>query len=936
MKIKGLGLKNILYLLPYLLILLLGVWYRLHTSSLAMWDGDSYLYLRPVCLKQLIGEWHKGERPMQYLMFIYYTLLGTYKLKNLITVQKILGMIGATFFTGAWLFFIRRFKDNTLLWHLAGYFIIYIYISSPQVMYYETQIGPESFSISLMSMFLFFLSGFFASTLKPLSRSVLLGAAMFMNLYLINPMPKCIFANIFTDLILIWLVINFAELKKRAKVYLILIPHLLYVLLVAIPEYTHTVNAPNEDRVFIEYEQMAFTHFDLLSQDKTNFNITPQVQDSIIRFFNESKINSPYLLIGFNSDYLMWSSVNYMIRDHYHANYDSIGAFYKHLNYVLVTKYPWQLSREICKQTIAFYLPNKTIHKELFNVDDIRDRFELTIKLAKDAEPGFYNDNYLWQKEHHQFISQDLFSAQYPASLSDDESINFSQLPFQFNTNFAFYYYFDYIFLLAMILFFVVRIIEGKFFSWDLITLLYAYIAVYVITISIVHTFDIGRFVITIYPFLLLVTFFALTYIVDVVLNVISNRININSALNTKIAVFISLMLFAYLLWELYWCFEKGYASIKWHTHLMPFVYLGLFGFLLYRYWSRRHTSKFSKNVFRIYISVISLLFIIEAFLVISGSNKTISERTIDYYETPYKVIDSNWYHTYTPGKLHWIEQPEYYRRQAVNSLGFADIEWNKNKSAQEKRILVFGNSFTEDGSPQYDSSFTLLLRDRLQAQGDSLCLMNGGISGSDPFDNFIIFRDRLLVFKPDVVIQLLGSSDINSKILIRGGMERFQKDGTVKYYNAPWWEPIYAMSYTSRSFISIAGYNESLQKKVMPPDDRERVDINTLDLLTQYAALCKKNEMQLVVVLYPEKKEMQANKYNCDFSFLSRMPATEVKVIDLLPLYSVYMGKNHSTITDYYWKSSEYHNTKGYKMMTDILSMHISSMVEDTIQAQR
>ena len=166
--------------------------------------------------------------------------------------------------------------------------------------------------------------------------------------------------------------------------------------------------------------------------------------------------------------------------------------------------------------------------------------------------------------------------------------------------------------------------------------------------------------------------------------------------------------------------------------------------------------------------------------------------------------------------------------------------------------------------------------------------------------------------------------------------MDRFQKDGTVKYHKAPWWEPIYAISYTSRLFMSLAGYDESLQNRVMLPDDRERVGKNTRDLLTQYEALCKQNNMQLVLVLYPEKKEAQAGRYNSDFSFLAPMPAPDIKVVDLLPLYSAYMDKNHSAASDYYWKNSQYHNTAGYNMMVDILSTQIITLVGDTTQAQR
>ena len=63
-----------------------------------------------------------------------------------------------------------------------------------------------------------------------------------------------------------------------------------------------------------------------------------------------------------------------------------------------------------------------------------------------------------------------------------------------------------------MILFFTTRFCQGKGFELHFITLLYALIGIYVLTISIVHTFDIGRFIDTIYPFILITTFLAFLY----------------------------------------------------------------------------------------------------------------------------------------------------------------------------------------------------------------------------------------------------------------------------------------------------------------------------------------------------------------------------------------------------------------------------------------
>lgn len=73
--------------------------------------------------------------------------------------------------------------------------------------------------------------------------------------------------------------------------------------------------------------------------------------------------------------------------------------------------------------------------------------------------------------------------------------------------------WFDYFFLLAMLLFFAMKTYRKELFKPDVNTLLYGLIIIYVFTVGIVHTFDIGRFIFTIYPFLLMTTFMSWAYL---------------------------------------------------------------------------------------------------------------------------------------------------------------------------------------------------------------------------------------------------------------------------------------------------------------------------------------------------------------------------------------------------------------------------------------
>ena len=394
------------------------------------------------------------------------------------------------------------------------------------------------------------------------------------------------------------------------------------------------------------------------------------------------------------------------------------------------------------------------------------------------------------------------------------------------------------------------------------------------------------------------------------------------------------MLLIAYLGWEIYWSTQVGLSFIKWHTHLMVYVYIGLLEVLLFKLFERSIKGRV-KNVFLVFGAVIFSLFITEGILSLCGINKTYPEKASGHYESPYEPFEKDHYHTWPKGTEHWIRKPEYSYWRPTNSFGFADVEWPVHKKPNQIRILSLGDSFTEgDGAP-YDSSYVAILRHEILSSGDSVYVMNGGTCGSDPFNNYMNLRDRLLAYQPDIVIQSIGSGDMTTDILLRGGMERFQKDGTVKYMPGPWWEPIYALSYVSRIFFKVEGYNELLRKNTITPDETKRVNESARDLFARYSSLCKEHHVKLVVVIHPEKQEVEHNKYDYDLSpALGYLHSdAQVKIIDLLPSYRAYIEKSKSKISDYYWKHDGHHNLKGYKMMAETTLQNIAPLLMDSIK---
>lgn len=396
---------------------------------------------------------------------------------------------------------------------------------------------------------------------------------------------------------------------------------------------------------------------------------------------------------------------------------------------------------------------------------------------------------------------------------------------------------------------------------------------------------------------------------------------DIRIRLSISVIWLIILLSLPYLIWEIFWAVRVGYPFIKWHTHLMLFFYLWVVGYLILHYLIKKLWPEIYMTGLTLHTAVIVALFIGELFLIVTKINETTLEKLGDGYFSWYDPSpNENWYHASPSSNPHWIVKPEYKYIREGNSLGFSDMEWPARKRKNEKRILALGDSFTEgDGAP-YDSCYVTQLRKKIQATDSTTYVMNAGICGCDPFINYVNYRDRLLKYKPDVILQTLSSGDINVDIIVRGGMERFKTDGTVQYVKAPVWEPIYAISDLSRLYFSAIGYDQLLMKSSIIPDNKKRLDSIVVDLFRQYAALAKANNCRLVIILQPFLFEVNSQKYQYDFSaMLDKVRKIDnVQVYDLMPFYTSYIKEHNKTPADYYWPMDGHHNSAGYTMMAD------------------
>lgn len=387
-------------------------------------------------------------------------------------------------------------------------------------------------------------------------------------------------------------------------------------------------------------------------------------------------------------------------------------------------------------------------------------------------------------------------------------------------------------------------------------------------------------------------------------------EIRIKTAAPVMLAFFVGFLLF-YAGWEIYWYKKVGLSFVKWHTHLLFPVYV--FGLIGLGWRLLKNRIRIVKKNYREGLLLISALFFaiwtLETALLVTGWNKTRYEKEGGFYFSPLLRTSENRHHTWlAQGSVHYLKTGEYNYIRHTNSEGYADVEWSLPKPQDTTtRILCMGDSFTEgDGAPQ-DSSYPALLQ---QLLGSKVTVMNAGVCGSDPFFNFVGYRENLHKYKPKFILQTLSTHDILSDYALRGGMERFTKDNVVFRVSPPCWESLYAMSYVFRLFLSAEQLN--LLTGIPQPNDKSEAEMTKdfFGLFKRYHQEAKIQGAELVIILLPMKSEVENGKYDFPLPVSPDIPR-----INLLQAYQS-EGINAQKFQPYYWHIDAHHNASGYRIM--------------------
>ncbi|HLP50124.1 MAG TPA: GDSL-type esterase/lipase family protein [Chitinophagales bacterium] len=283
---------------------------------------------------------------------------------------------------------------------------------------------------------------------------------------------------------------------------------------------------------------------------------------------------------------------------------------------------------------------------------------------------------------------------------------------------------------------------------------------------------------------------------------------------------------------------------------------------------------------------------------------------------------EKNIYHIWPANEMHELKSGEFSYTRKTNSIGYADKEWALPKKAGGLRILALGDSFTEgDGAPQ-DSAYPFLLEKNLLAKHADVEVLNAGTCGSDPFFNYKNLCDRLLQYKPDIVIQTLSSNDITEDIAIRGGMERFKENNTIAYRASPRQILMYQCSYIIRALADVW---EGIYEHTGAFENETNSTLR--ELIGKYGELAKANNFKVIWVLIPRGYEAKRDNYLYNFDYLANVISHTPgqSCMDMLSLYKLQVQQGQP-LTHYYWPNDGHHNGKGYELMAATIAKGIEA----------
>jgi lysophospholipase L1-like esterase len=306
----------------------------------------------------------------------------------------------------------------------------------------------------------------------------------------------------------------------------------------------------------------------------------------------------------------------------------------------------------------------------------------------------------------------------------------------------------------------------------------------------------------------------------------------------------------------------------------------------------------------------------------------TWTERNGRPYRSPYEASpQAGWYHTRRPNQTTAYDQPEFNFEVKTNTLGIRDIEHPVAKPADAFRIVGIGDSFTEGQGAAYEDGYLKVLERNLDAEtaAPNVTVIVGGVAGSDPVYGYKLLEDKLLAFAPDLVTVTVNNSDV-SDLITRGGEERFQDGGSIRYAEPPGDEWLFEHSHLYR-FVAkeLLGYGWLGLSR----SERKRRQAQALaqiaETLGDFQDLAQREGFAFVTILHPDYNEFLKKRYAYEAEDLkAQLDAQGIPYFDLLAWFEQSGVLDNEKPEDLYWTNDFHNNAHGYARFAEGLETYL------------
>ena len=278
-----------------------------------------------------------------------------------------------------------------------------------------------------------------------------------------------------------------------------------------------------------------------------------------------------------------------------------------------------------------------------------------------------------------------------------------------------------------------------------------------------------------------------------------------------------------------------------------------------------------------------------------------------------------------------------------LNSKGFKDVEFKKEKEPGTYRIVALGDSFAYGVVP-YKYNYLTLLEENLNREGKKNELLNMGIVATGPKDYLALLANEGLELKPDMV---LVSFFIGNDFMREGGVRKLYSYSyvatfigyliaiTTSYQGQVVHGPaVYddnAPTLTDASFIDVEN-----QRSEMYRDENKRFKTDfesAVTYLILIKKLCDERNIRLAVVLIPDDVQVdqklqarvlrikESTSARFDFTLPNRLLAANLKEqhIEFLDLFDEFarVGKQ----TALYKPDDTHWNIAGNRLAAEVIA---------------